>query len=188
MFCECGCGQKTRIAQYSDARWGRIKNQPIRFIHGHANRVDPKIRFLQKFFQTDTDECWPWLAMTRGGYGMLSVGGKMIGAHRFSYEYFVGLIPEGLDCLHRCDNPTCVNPGHLFVGTHKENMDDCHQKGRRRALKGEEHHNARLSEKDVKKIRELYPRVLSFVVLSSRFKVTPEQISNVVHRRAWQHI
>lgn len=79
------------------------------------------------------DDCWLWEGYTVGGYGRLSVDGKTIGAHRFSYELFVAAVPEGHEVMHTCDNPTCVNPRHLTTGTHADNITDMWVKGRGRA-------------------------------------------------------
>jgi hypothetical protein len=86
-----------------------------------------KKNFLKKFIQGNSDECWEWLGTKiNSGYGKFLLGL----AHRFAYEYFVGPIPEGLCVLHKCDNPGCVNPNHLFLGTHKDNTQDMYKKGR----------------------------------------------------------
>lgn len=77
--------------------------------------------------------CWLWSgAMRKNGYGSISYRNKTIPAHRFSYAAFVAPIPVGLHVCHRCDNPSCVNPDHLFVGTRSDNMIDCSKKGRHR--------------------------------------------------------
>ena len=76
-------------------------------------------------------DCWNWTGATANGYGVLNFGGQ-VRAHRLAYETFVGPIPDGLLVCHRCDNPRCVNPGHLFVGTNSDNTRDMVSKGRQR--------------------------------------------------------
>jgi hypothetical protein len=80
----------------------------------------------------DPDVCWPWVggASGKGGYGEFNLNGRIMGAHRASYELFVGPIPEGQDICHTCDFRACQNPDHLFPGSRKENMEDCKAKGR----------------------------------------------------------
>jgi len=75
-------------------------------------------------------ECWLWLGATTEGYGQFGIGRKNVHAHRFAYEVTYGKIPEGLFILHKCDNPSCVRPDHLFCGTNQENMQDAYDKGR----------------------------------------------------------
>lgn len=90
-------------------------------------------RFLTKVCKSDFSaaECWVWTAACdRYGYGQFAVAGRRLGAHRVSYVLHFGEIPAGLWVLHRCDNPRCVNPGHLFLGTAKDNTRDAMQKGR----------------------------------------------------------
>lgn len=79
----------------------------------------------------DSNGCWNWeRRLRRNGYGSLSVNYKNISAHRMAYEVFVGRIPDSLCVCHKCDNRRCINPDHLFLGTRKDNMQDCKAKGR----------------------------------------------------------
>ena len=101
--------------------------------NGIKNRTnDPEAQFWQ-FVQksTEPDGCWIWKgSMTRGGYGHFVISGKHYRAHRAAWIFTNGEIPKGLNVLHKCDNPPCVNPEHLFTGTLKDNAQDMLQKGR----------------------------------------------------------
>ena len=91
-------------------------------------------RFNQKFIPEPNTGCWLWIArLNNRGYGVIGRGRRGDGttaAHRVSWELFCGLIPNGMHVLHKCDNPPCVNPQHLFLGTHGDNMRDAVRKGR----------------------------------------------------------
>jgi hypothetical protein len=89
-------------------------------------------------------DCWHYCgARNQFGYGRMTYRGRLQVAHRLSYEAFVGPIPAGLSVLHRCDNPACINPEHLWLGTYSDNRRDCVTKGRHNLPRGEKHWSVR---------------------------------------------
>lgn len=119
-------------------------------------RVHTKETFFKKIRKTISG-CWHFTGpLNSHGYGAVGFHGKVIGAHRLSYILTRGEIPNGLLVCHKCDNPKCVNPDHLFIGTYKDNAQDMIKKGRRGAghIHGENHWNARLNNKQVSFIRQ----------------------------------
>lgn len=88
-------------------------------------------KFWSRVTKAGPDECWIWIGARAGAYGSFSVNGRTVSAPRFSWELANGVaIPVGLFACHRCDNPPCVNPAHIFIGTHTDNVRDCRDKGR----------------------------------------------------------
>jgi len=120
-----------------------------------------------------TKECWVWTACRTGfGYGQIRINRRAALAHRVSYEIAYGSIPQGLYVLHKCDNPPCVRPEHLWAGTHAQNMHDMFSKGRRTPFR-------KLSERDVREIRALNG-IIPRKELGERFKVSAATISRVM--------
>ena len=138
------------------------------------------------------DSCWPWTAYTdRAGYGVTSdVDGKTQLAHRVSYMLAHGNITQGAHVCHRCDNPPCCNPSHLWPGTAYDNAIDRDNKGRHARIgpKGIRAPSARLSESDIPKIRRLLACGETLVDIGARFGVAPQTIHHIKKRETWNHI
>lgn len=153
------------------------------------NESLPK-RFMDKTLKTES--CWLWKAsITNKGYGRYKVDGKVISAHRFSWWFTNGDIPEGMYILHKCDVRKCVNPDHLFLGTHQDNMEDMIEKDRHRP--GEKSARAKLNQKEVNEIRNLYVRgkcnttsEFSMRGLAKKFKVDPGTIRDILKNKRWK--
>ncbi len=143
------------------------------------------VRFLRKVEQTPN--CWIWKGYThKNGYGLFRFSGGTSWAHRVAYSLFCGPIPDGLCVCHRCDVRSCVNPAHLFIGTHKQNMQDCLNKGRYNSPSGEKHHGAKLTKSDVSKIRRKYSRgMVTQRELAAKYGVSRQEISLVVNNLVW---
>jgi hypothetical protein len=142
-------------------------------------------RFEAKF--TRGPDCWEWTGgRSSDGYGSFSIAGKHIGAHRFAWIYANGSIPDGAHVLHRCDNPPCVNPEHLFLGTHFDNMRDCGAKGRRSHIRGEKHGASRVTFREVTAIRYAYALAgCQQVDLARAVGISQQLVSNIVNGKSW---
>lgn len=96
---------------------------------------DPVAAFESRYVPEPNSGCWLWLgSLSTTGYGRMTISRRQVQAHRFSYETHKGTIPAGAEVMHKCDNPACVNPDHLTLGTHQENMRDMYRKNRRACL------------------------------------------------------
>lgn len=147
-------------------------------------------RFVCKYRVCPLSECWLWTASVnkkRGGYGRFSFGCKTIGAHKAAWILYRGDIPAGMHVLHRCDNPLCVNPDHLFLGTNADNVADMDAKGRRinAPLIGEANPRAKLDESQV---LEIFRSRGKQNEAAAKFGVSRALIGMIRHGRVWSHV
>jgi len=179
-LCLCGCNQKIKV---HDNR-GRKRY----WIKGHHSFRPMKDCFWEKVKKTNT--CWLWTgALLRSGYGQL--GSTRTGifhqAHRFSWIIHRGPIPKGMQCLHHCDNPPCVNPEHLFLGTNVDNVRDKVSKSRQ--ARGNDIPHAALSPEKVRKMRKLYAtEKFTYCRIGKMFGVFHTTAGNAISGRQWRHV
>lgn len=190
-YCHCGCGQKTNIAKRNFHSRGIVKGEPWRYAPGHTGLNAPlSVRFWKYLAPGAFNECWLWQGCTNpGGYGVIQAGRAqrtIFLAHRVSWELHNGPIPNGLDCLHECDNPPCCNPHHLFLGDDAANMADKIMKGRH--PRGESCSYAKLTEDQVKEIRTLSAQGVERTEIAKRFGINRSHVRDIANRKIWKHI
>ena len=155
--------------------------------NGMRDRISEE-RFWSKVERRRPGECWPWSAcVDRDGYGaiLLLRPKQMTGAHRIAYALSVGEVPPGKCVCHRCDNPPCCNPGHLFLGTNAENQADKIAKGR--GLDGERHGRSKLSAAEVSAIRFLRQNTtFTRKEIAMQFGVTRGHVGHIERGLAWR--
>ena len=152
-----------------------------------------KDRIMQSVTVNSISGCWEWKGSKRNGYGRMTVGSRLDGtrktmsAHRMSYIAFKGDIPDGYFVCHKCDNPCCVNPEHLFIGTRQDNIDDRENKHRNVIKVGEEHPRSKLTKKAVKDARhEHIVNGVSFMTLARKYNVSKSTIQNAINGITWK--
>ena len=148
--------------------------------------LTPEQRFW--FYVEKTPRCWGWIGYRNAkGYGIINLGGHRVMAHRMSWELVNGPVPEGKYVLHHCDNPGCVKPKHLFIGTLADNNADMAGKGRSRNgdMRGERNTSSKLTDDDVRAIRAS-PE--SNATLAKRYGIAKENIWAARTGRTWTHI
>ncbi len=204
-YCQCGCGEKTNIAKMTKASMGHVKGKPMRFITGHHAKTRKPAPLEDRLWPRvdksgGENVCWNWFGQVDGGgYGSLLIGGrngKMKKAHRLAYELTCGEIPQGLHVCHKCDNTRCCNPAHLFLGTHKQNMEDKVKKGRQprgkevsQKISGELHGMHKLSVEQVRYVRERFAQGdITKVQLAKELNVSDGTIRLIVRREIWKDV
>jgi len=156
-------------------------------------------RFMSRVHPEPMSGCWLWTGgMHRSGYGMLRSGKT----HRVSWRLFRGEIPQGLYVLHKCDVRCCVNPDHLFLGSHRDNMKDMSRKGRGRSASGDSHParrtpgwsqgerngRARLDDARVIAMRRSHAQGETIASLARRYRVSERTAGQAIHRETWRNV
>jgi len=145
--------------------------------------------FWMNVFIGDDNECWEWKSLSgTNQYGNTRFDGKGYSTHRLAYKLFYGNLPDDLYVLHKCDNPPCCNPNHLFLGTHQDNVDDREAKNRNKLphSKGEDHGLSKLTVDQVRLIRTYYNNGgWSYRRLAQKFGVSFGNIRKIVKRETW---
>lgn len=137
--------------------------------------------------------CWEWQGYKRNGYGRITTGSRTDGTrrtsstHRVSYELEYGEIPEGMEVCHKCDNPSCINPKHLFLGTRQDNVNDREAKGRNIVQSGEANRMAKLTQKEVKEARQKRARYKTpYAMLADEYGVCKKTMMNAIKGKTWK--
>jgi hypothetical protein len=190
-LCVCECG--TRVVKYGNelrsrgGSCGCLKSEMSckrmkKMQHDKYGELSD--RFFSRFKKSDSG-CWEWTAhRDKDGYGFMPASGTSIRAHRFSYEYHYGEIPNGLVVCHKCDNPGCVNPDHLFVGTIKDNCRDMLSK-ERDAMIGSRNNKAILSEQQALEIK--YSKEKTSVI-AKKYSVSTSTVKRIRSGKSWSHL
>lgn len=143
-------------------------------------------RFWSKVDKRGDDECWPWMASVAGkGYGQIKIPGtrRNTYSHRMAYELTHGPLPAGQFACHRCDNPCCCNPSHLFAGTAKANQSDMAKK--KRSTWGSRNSQSKLTSNDVDFIFKAYSLGVSQEKIASIIGCTQMHVSRILRRERW---
>ena len=148
-------------------------------------------RFEEKFERITESGCWIWLGADDGiwGYGRFYFGdGKYVAAHRAAWLFYNGEIKANLFVCHKCDNPSCVNQSHLFLGTNADNMRDMKIKGRGKYPFGENSHNAKLTGSEVLQFRSLRNNGESIKSLCNKFNIKKSMAYYIANGTYWKHL
>ena len=183
------CETKAISQGLCDMHYTRLRRHGDPAVIRNADRkLDGAARLERYGWTVAAAGCWEFNGPTRHGYGQISIrGNRSAVASRVAYESWVGEIGEGMFVCHRCDNPICINPSHLFLGTHDENMDDCRTKMRHQH--GERAWKAKVTEDQSVEIRNLYATGrYTQAEVGRMFGLGQTGISAIVRRVNWKHV
>jgi len=144
-------------------------------------------RFWSRVNRLGVDDCWVWVGrINPDGYGMFDYGNRGESSHRYVWRLFTGEdIPSGMVICHKCDNPPCCNPNHLFLGTVQDNVKDRDSKGRQRSHKGSDNNRAVLNEDKVRKIKQLRKDGMEYQKIADFMGVSNGCVNHIINGRHW---
>lgn len=180
-----GCGKDATSHGWCGMHWSRIRR------HGDPGHERETLaeRLARRSERDSSTGCLLWTGAVKGkdGYGLTSWEGGDL-AHRAAYTLAYGSIPTGALVCHRCDVPNCIEPTHLFLGSVADNNRDREKKGRGWVPRGEQHYRARLTEDDVRAIRQAYADGETIKSLAGRYDYSPGAMGMLVHRKIWKSV
>lgn len=188
-LCQCGCGN--RVNRYKNTwpkylKWHHIRSQPIHLKRTSIPRRTVEERFSSKASIVESG-CHEWMAhRNKEGYGTFSLKGRQVLAHRFAFELHFGIKPGDKCVCHHCDNPSCVNPEHLFLGTFADNNHDRDRKGRTCRTSGEDRWVSKINWKIARQIRATYKEGFSVKETAKRVGVSKGLAEEVIYNRTWK--
>lgn len=184
MTCEKSAFAKGLCKRHYERRRCGVSPEPRSLVERFQGKVDKENGPIHLVY----GQCWVWKAsLTKWGYGQFKYGDTMELAHRVAWFILHGAWPT-LCVLRHCDNPPCVNPTHLFLGTDADNAADRAAKGRGNSPRGERNHNVKLTENDVLDIRSLSAMGATRRTLAEEYGIGLANVSSVITRRAWRHV
>jgi hypothetical protein len=176
-YCQCGCGGKTNLARQTHRRYGWVKNKPLKYIVNHHRRgAGIKSNFEKAYVIDEKTGCWNWQHYVgRSGYGSVTISGRTLAAHRYSYERYKGPIQKGTSLDHLCRNRACVNPEHLEPVIAAVNT----QRGK----------GTKLSKTQVVEIRKLASTgKYTQAEIARLFSVSRSNVGLIANRQTWINI
>lgn len=186
--CKCACGNEKTIKGFNltsgaITSCGKGKcNRGIGIIRNPNGKSTKEIKW-----EVDENNCWNCIshAPNSNGYPRININKQKSYLSRYMYKKYKGEIPKRYDVCHKCDNPLCINPDHLFVGTRKDNVDDCIQKGRN--IKGEDSNLAKLTNEQALEIKFGYKNLM-YKEIAKLYDVSPSLISMIKNGKRWKHL
>jgi hypothetical protein len=185
--CQCGCGMDAPISKGKSTEFGLMPGFPCRFVRGHQKYHLSVEQIMQDHTSRAKSGCLEWVGdKDREGYGRIKFKGRRMRAHRLIWEHYCGAPESGLVVCHKCDNPSCVEIGHLFIGTPADNRQDCVIKNRN--PNGTSSNRAAFSKEQVIQIRKARRRGERVADIAKRFGVARNTISRICNYLSYKDV
>jgi len=187
-ICKCECGTITTKSTNNVIK-GNTKSCGCISSINRKYYDDVARKRILAFIIISDNECWEWQgAKHKQGYGNFGYKRKTMLAHRVSWILFRGKLDPDILVCHKCDNPSCINPKHLFLGTDKDNTIDAAKKGRMGNARGEKNYNSKLNESIIKEIRKMRFDGISHNKIAKRYLISESTVKDISSRRTWKHV